>query len=319
MSDNPETPLDATQLAAQEQFSKQSYRYGKGHILEDTSDIRAALEGVTLPDKARILDISTGGGHTALFFADQGHAVTASDISGAMLARVQAVATERGLAIETRQHPAEALPYDDGTFDLVACRVAAHHFSSPSRFVREAARVLKVGGVFLLIDGSVADEEPEAELWMHRVEKFRDPSHSRFLTPGALKRLCGPAGLDVKRCELHPMKQPDLEWYFDTADTSPENRLQVLDLVMRAPDSALRLFQINIEEDERIVWWWQRLTLVATKKDLPPPAPEPVAAAEPGNVSAVSAGPETTAPSVNPEAPVIAATPAEEPPTANPS
>ncbi len=299
-------PLDATQLAAQEQFSKQSHRYGKGHILEDTSDIRAALAGVTLPDKARVLDIATGGGHTALFFADQGHAVTASDISGSMLARLQTTATERGLAIETRQHPAEALPYDDGTFDLVACRVAAHHFSSPSRFVREAARVLKVGGVFLLIDGSVADDEPEAELWMHRVEKFRDPSHSRFLTPGALKRLCGPAGLDVKRCELHPMKQPDLEWYFDTADTSPENRLQVLDLVMRAPESALRLFQINIEEDERIVWWWQRLTLVATKKALPPPAPEPVATAPSPQSGSIASAPiastaaEQTPPATNP-------------------
>ncbi len=314
MSDNPETPLDATQLAAQEQFSKQSHCYGKGHILEDTSDIRAALEGVALPEKARVLDVATGGGHAALFFADQGHTVTACDISGPMLTRLRMVATERGLAIETKQHPAEALPYDDGTFDLVTCRVAAHHFSSPGRFVREASRVLKVGGVFLLIDGSVADGEAEAELWMHRVEKFRDPSHSRFLTPAALKRLCGAACLEVTRSELHPMKQPDLEWYFDTADTSPDNRLQVLDLVMRAPDSALRLFQINIEEDERIVWWWQRLTLIAIKKDLPPPpatgqvatavatespAPAPQIESTPP-ASTTSAPAQEDAPSVNP-------------------
>jgi hypothetical protein len=70
---------------------------------------------------------------------------------------------------------------------------------------------------------------------------------------------------------MNPRKQPDLEWYFDTANTSPENRLQVLDLVMRAPESALRLFRIGIEEEDRIVWWWQMLTLVAVKKDLPPP------------------------------------------------
>lgn len=319
MSDNPETPLDATQLAAQEQFSRQSHRYGKGHILEDTSDIRAALEGIVLPEKARVLDVATGGGHTALFFADQGHEVTACDISGAMLVRVQAAATERGLTIETKQHPAEALPYDDGTFDLVTCRVAPHHFSSPGRFVREASRILKVGGKLLVIDGTVQDGEPDAELWMHRVEKFRDPSHNRFITPAAWKRLCGAAGLEVNRSELHPMKQPDLEWYFDTADTSPENRLQVLDLIMRAPESALRLFQINIEEDERIVWWWQRLTLVATKKDLPPPpAPEPVASAEPGVVSAAPAEPASAATPVTPEAPIPTIAPTEEPLAANP-
>ena len=72
-----------------------------------------------------------------------------------MLERAAATARERGLRVDTRQHTAESFPYADSAFDLVTCRVAAHHFSDPGTFVREAARVLMPGGVFLLIDGSV--------------------------------------------------------------------------------------------------------------------------------------------------------------------
>ena len=60
-------------------------------------------------------------------------------------------------------------------------------------------------------------------------------------------------------------KQPDLEWFFDTAATSPENRTKVLELIAHAPQSARDLFRLG-EEDGKIVWWWQRLTLLAKKQ-----------------------------------------------------
>jgi len=256
--------LDEVQKAAQEQFAKQSHRYGRGHILENVDDVRAALEKICLPSKARILDVATGGGHTGLFFASLGHDVTLADIAQPMLERAAHTAAERGLKIETRQHAAEQLPYPDGMFDLVTSRVAPHHFSSPPDFIRETARVLKSGGYFLLIDGSVADDEPEAEAWLHAVEKFRDPSHHRFLTPRAWTGLCEANHLKVLSIEMFPFKQPDLDWYFETAATSPENRRKVLELVANAPESARRLFRLG-DEDGKIIWWWQRLTLIAQK------------------------------------------------------
>ena len=60
------------------------------------------------------------------------------------------------------------------------------------------------------------------------------------------------------------MKQPDLNWYLDVANTSPENRAKVLELVRTAPDSARKLFRLT-EESGKIVWWWQRLSLLAVK------------------------------------------------------
>ena len=256
--------LDTIQNAAEQQFSKHSHRYAKGHVLEDVSDVRAALKDITLPEHARVLDIACGAGHTGLHVASLGHSVVLCDISEAMLERVQEAATSRGLNVETKCHVAEKLPYDSDSFDLVTCRVAAHHFSDVNSFVREAARVLKPGGHFLLIDGSIPDGERVAQDWLHQVEKLRDPSHVRFLPIGEWTALCSSAGFKIKSAQLSRFKQPDLTWYFDTADTSIENRQGVLELVQLAPKEAAALFELSVE-DSKIVWWWQRLALIAQK------------------------------------------------------
>ena len=257
--------LDAIQQAAQEQFARRSHRYGHGHILENVEDVREAIEPLQLAPGSRVLDVATGAGHTGLFLASLGHDVTLTDLAAPMLERAKEAATRRGLKVQTRQHPAEQFPYAGASFDLVTCRVAPHHFSSPESFIHETARVLIRGGHFLLIDGSVEDDQSEAEEWLHVVEKLRDPSHHRFLTPREWRRLCEGAGLKVLQTTLTPFKQPDLDWYFDTAGTSLENRKKVLELIAQAPQSARDLFRLR-EEEGKIVWWWQRLTLAARRQ-----------------------------------------------------
>jgi ubiquinone/menaquinone biosynthesis C-methylase UbiE len=257
--------LDETQRAAQEQFGRQSGRYGSGHILADTGDVEGALEAVALPPQADVLDVATGAGHTGVHLARLGHCVIVSDVALPMLEQAQAAADEAGASIEIRQHAAELLPYADESFDLVTCRVAAHHFSRPSDFVKESARVLRPGGWFLVIDGTVEDGFLEAEEWAHAVEKLRDPSHGRFVTPRRWEALCEAAGLEVERCRLEAFKQPDLEWYFETAATPAENRVKVMDLIENVPAQAKALFRVGVEEG-KIVWWWRRMTLVARKR-----------------------------------------------------
>ncbi len=258
--------LDAVQRASQEQFSRQSERYVRGHVLENVSDVRAAMCDIAIQAPADVLDVATGAGHTGVCLAGMGHRVTVTDLTHAMLERAREQAGSRNLSVCAVLHPAEQFPFNDASFDLVTCRVAPHHFTAPQMFVCEVARVLRPGGWFLVIDGTVPDDEPEAEQWLHWVEKYRDPSHNRLLTPRQWQQLCKATGLNVVKSVVNSFKQPDLEWYFETAATSPANRLKVLELIRHAPDSAKSLFQIA-HEDERIVWWWPRLTLIARKPD----------------------------------------------------
>ena len=128
-----------------------------------------------------VLDVATGAGHTAYAFAPHVARVWATDVTDEMLALVRGEVAKRKLANMRVAHgKAEALPFEDATFDLVTCRIAAHHFDSIAAFLDETHRVLKPGGTFALVDnvvpaGSVGD-------FVNAFERFRDPSHLRAWT-----------------------------------------------------------------------------------------------------------------------------------------
>jgi hypothetical protein len=60
------------------------------------------------------------------------------------------------------------------------------------------------------------------------------------------------------------LKQPDLQWYFETAATPAENRLLVLDAVRTASPHVRAAMRLT-EEEGKTVWWWLRLSLLARK------------------------------------------------------
>jgi ubiquinone/menaquinone biosynthesis C-methylase UbiE len=165
----------------QEQFGRnaESYLTSKPHAQGKSLDRLIAL---TRPQPDwRVLDVATGGGHVAYAFAPHVARVWATDITDQMIALVRGEAAKKGLSnIRTAYAKAEALSFDDASFDLVTCRIAPHHFDSIPAFVAEVHRVLKPGGLFGLVDnvvvpGSVGD-------FVNAFERFRDPSHLRAWT-----------------------------------------------------------------------------------------------------------------------------------------
>jgi len=254
------------QESARAQFDRQSRHYGKTHILADVSDVNRLLARCGLNPGGKALDVATGGGHAGLRLAELGWEVTCSDLSQQMLDRVKEVAESRKLSIQTRLYPAEDLQEPSQSMDLVVCRAAAHHFSHPEQFVNEVSRILKPGGVLLLVDGTVPDGEPEWEEWVHQVDQLRDPTHVRFLKPSSWKSLCDQAGLELFYTEFFPLKQPDIEWYFETASTPLENRKAVLQKVASASAHIRERMQIG-NEAGRIVWSWTMIGLLARKPD----------------------------------------------------
>jgi ubiquinone/menaquinone biosynthesis C-methylase UbiE len=86
--------------------------------------------------------VCTGPGHLAGEAAARGALVDAIDFSEAMVGEAKA----RFSGIGFREGDAEALPYDDLSFDAVACCFGLLHLPDPAQGVREAHRVLKPGG-----------------------------------------------------------------------------------------------------------------------------------------------------------------------------
>jgi SAM-dependent methyltransferase len=99
---------------------------------------------------ARVLDVPCGGGvATRALREGQGVEYVAVDISERMLERTRRVAAEQGVAdqVTTRLADVEALPFEDGAFDLVVSFTGLHCFPDPARAVVELARVTRLGGV----------------------------------------------------------------------------------------------------------------------------------------------------------------------------
>lgn len=82
-----------------------------------------------LPHVDSVCDLACGAGHTGLGFAGVASRIVAVDAAPNMLAQVRRLATERDVAVETVEAFAESIPLTSAAFDLVVCRLAAHHFS----------------------------------------------------------------------------------------------------------------------------------------------------------------------------------------------
>jgi ubiquinone/menaquinone biosynthesis C-methylase UbiE/glutathione S-transferase len=251
--------LDDLQLNAQDDDAATTRA-----LVADVADMEKTVLDLKLRPGSAALDVGTGRGHTALALAARGFQVTACDTSGPHLQEAARLAAERKLPITFHEQGPAPLPYADNSFGLITCRMAAHHFSAPEAFVREATRVLKTYGYLVLIDGTIPDDQVEAQEWMNALERLRDPGHVRFITPNTWRKWCVDAGLTVTRVQVEAFAQPDLNTYFAETDTPPENRRKILELLAKAPASVRELFKIG-QQEGRIVWQGRRVTVVAGK------------------------------------------------------
>jgi thioredoxin reductase/SAM-dependent methyltransferase len=100
----------------------------------------------------RALDVGAGEGGDAIWLAEQGWRVTASDISRRALDRVGAEATRRGLAVECQLADANALdPFEAGAFDLVSAQYASLPRTPDRRAVHNLLDAVAPGGTLLVV------------------------------------------------------------------------------------------------------------------------------------------------------------------------
>jgi SAM-dependent methyltransferase len=117
-----------------------------------------------------------------------------------MLKQCRELAEERGVSVECVEAFAEAIPLPTSSFDLVVCRLAAHHFKDVQKAVNEMARLTKPGGHVAVVDME-GDEDPALDELNHDIEVLHDPTHVRSYTASAWRAMFAASGLEPVACE----------------------------------------------------------------------------------------------------------------------
>jgi ubiquinone/menaquinone biosynthesis C-methylase UbiE len=103
-------------------------------------------EAVDLRAGEKVLDVAAGNGNASLAAARQWASVTATDYVGALLDRAKERAKADRLPIEFREADAEALPFDDESFDIVLSTFGVMFTPNQDQSAAELARVCRKGG-----------------------------------------------------------------------------------------------------------------------------------------------------------------------------
>lgn len=221
-------------------------QFAAGYVASETHargrDLERLIEIAQPQPDWLVLDVATGGGHTALKLAPSVAAVVATDLTPRMLDQAEAFIKAQGVENVTfRLADAEDLPFEDETFDLVTCRIAAHHFPDPARFVGEGVRVLKPGGMLLVQDQLMPGASSDAR-YVNDYERLRDPSHNRAWSEAEWIQIFQGAGLYVTHREEILKRQRFLTWAA-LQDCTPETIELLKVLVAQAPPGAAAWMQ----------------------------------------------------------------------------
>ncbi|WP_336346044.1 class I SAM-dependent methyltransferase [Halalkalicoccus ordinarius] len=122
---------------------------------------KAALDTAGLHQGMRFLDVAAGTGALSLPAARLGADVVATDISPAMVERLEARAKEEGVStIEARVMDGHALDLEDDTFDVSGSQYGVMLFPDLPRALGEMVRVTKPGGrIFIVVFGNPKEVE----------------------------------------------------------------------------------------------------------------------------------------------------------------
>jgi SAM-dependent methyltransferase len=248
----------------QEQFggSAAAYVTSPGHAAGEDLETLVAWGRALRPQ--RVLDVATGGGHTALAFAGVARHVTACDLTEPMLRAARGLVRDRGAAAAFVASDAVTLPFGEGAFDVVTCRIAPHHFPDVAGAVREVRRVLRPGGSFLLQD-ILGHDDAEAAAFITEVERRRDPTHIRAYRAVEWKAFLRAAGLTVMDSTVVTKRRPWDEWTTRTRMT-PDGRRDLEAFVLAAPEKCRAAFDFVLAGG-RVESFTDRMLLLRADRD----------------------------------------------------
>ncbi|MBO8172291.1 MAG: methyltransferase domain-containing protein [Bacillaceae bacterium] len=236
----------------QERFGRNARSYVTSQVHAGGEDLNYLRKEVERTGGQRALDVATGGGHVAHTLAPFFDRVTAYDLTANMLESARDFIEGNGIQnVDFTQGDAESMPFQDESFDLAACRVAAHHFTDVRSFLHETHRVLTPGSRFLLID-NVSPEQDDWDRLYNEMEKRRDPGHHRALKKSEWLRLIELSGFEPVACRVF-QKQLQFDDWCDRMQLSEQEKIDLTRFMLDAPRGFRDYFRMQTDPQDRIV------------------------------------------------------------------
>lgn len=171
--------------------------------------VTALLDAAAVRQGDTLLDLACGTGLNAEGALARGANVTGLDLTQAMVDE----ASRRCPNAVFQVGDAEAMPFQDSSFDVVVCGFGILHFPLPEKAAGEIHRVLKPGGRFGCSVWSPAERSPflqlvQAAIAAHgstTVDLPAGPPAYQFGDPARLTGLLEGAGFDAVRCQDAPI------------------------------------------------------------------------------------------------------------------
>ncbi len=207
------------------------------------------------------LDIATGTGHVAMRLSPLADVVIGLDLTRRMLEMAREEAEKRSLSNLTwLRGDVRSLPFPDGSFHVVTCRRAPHHFPDAHMALREMCRVLKDDGVLVIDDRSVP-EDAEIGSTMNHLDLLHDRSHVREYGRKEWEAMLRKAGLtDIQFHEYRRhLPLSTMTWNAEPADAKGIERA-----VSSLPSDLKRRMAVE-ETDGKLFMDQYYITIRATK------------------------------------------------------
>ena len=250
--------------AAQAQFGRQAPWYTVSQVHRESQGLPELVRLAAPSPEARGLDIATGTGFTALALAPLCRRIIGLDLTLGMVSEARRLAGDRGVAnLLFCLGDAEAVPFRDHAFDIVTCRLAAHHFPDLPRAFAEMARVVKPAGRVVFED-TCAPETPALADQMNEWEVRRDPSHVADHPPSRLRTMLEACGLIVEAATMALVPQTFSDWVRRSG--TPDSAVAGLraSFVQAAPD-VRAAFRITAHSGD-IHFAWDEVIMLGVKR-----------------------------------------------------
>ena len=231
----------------QKQFGRTAAAYVESATHARGQDLDRIVTLATEHGGERVVDVGTGVGHTLRRLAPSFQRAIGVDATREMLEAGRGVLAGAGVTNAVLiQASATGLPIASRSADVVTSRLAAHHFADAPAAFLEIARILRPGGLFVLVD-NFSPDDPALDRFINEVETLRDPSHVRNHTVAGWRELLERAGLRTTVDSDTAVTKLTTENWLERSQTPPNRAEEVRRRLRTAAPSAVDAFQITPE------------------------------------------------------------------------